>query len=87
MNPNKKYSKKLRKNKNVEEILAGIEGCNRKIREDVQRILEGITEIGTEANKVNFILQELKNHSENPGKIGKLFSELRALRSEVARLP
>ena len=65
MNPsNKNHSEKVEKDKSADEILAEMDICNQRIRENVRKILESITEIGTEASKINFILAELRKLSQ-----------------------
>lgn len=61
MNPDKKkHSGNSEKGKSVDEILAEMDSCNQKIRKNVRKILENVTEMGVEANKINSILRELK---------------------------
>ena len=61
MTPDKKdNSKKLEKDKSVEETLAELDKAKQKIQENVKKILRNITEIGTEASKINFTMKELK---------------------------
>lgn len=49
-----------RGDENTDKILAEMEGCSRRIRENMQTILLSATRIGMEAVKMNFILEKFK---------------------------